>query len=718
MAKHHEPFNALGPIEWAAVRLEQEDEEKGGLGSFLSKTFGDAQTIVDSIPAPPVVDRSPAIGRRSTTTTRLRSHTDSSVLHVAAAPPHFGGGEAQPTCAGISRDAKTAALADKIRGEWKEVKINPRDNPLDIKVYKLGAKDGKGGWFARRSVHDSSLPFERWRLALEREFAESLKCAGKPGGGNIRGIGAERRVEVDFCDGLGRLEVYRLSAQFPGPTTPRDFVTLLLTSDTQPTGADDEKPKMRQFMVVSKPCNHPECPPRPGFIRGQYESVELIREIPLNQPPAPARRRARSSTDLRADTGGQDAEEIGTAIEWLMATRSDPGGSVPRFMVEKGTPSGIVTDAIRFLKWATVKEPKSFAGTEGEGSQTKTAVIEADSNRQQGQMRSSSSATLARASAIISKSTSSYPQRTGSIPGQKSAVPHNTHDECCHGGDSDDDGVQNPGGFYSMMSSAIGAASVAVTSRLPSNPFPGTAHTIADENLGKRHGDSGREDGDEEKRLASDLSEDEADDVDDDDDDKSSVRTFASAIEPSSPVREEPTSKAKDTSSPPPASVLSKDSRASSSLSMSTTTQLAAGGSTTNKESHHKKEMRKLDARRRKLDDKLEHIQARSAERGAVAREKAEKDAARLEAKYQKEMQKLEQKRLAEEKKAHERVIKQQEREDKKKMRLEMDKTKTERDLAKREIEMLRAQVGELQAQNTRLVARLGRMGIDVNDET
>ena len=32
-------------------------------------------------------------------------------------------------------------------------------------------------------------------------------------------------------------------------------------------------------MVVSKPCVHPHCPPRQGIIRGQYESVELIREV-------------------------------------------------------------------------------------------------------------------------------------------------------------------------------------------------------------------------------------------------------------------------------------------------------------------------------------------------------------------------------------------------------------------------------------------------------
>lgn len=40
------------------------------------------------------------------------------------------------------------------------------------------------------------------------------------------------------------------------------------------------------------------------------------------------------------------------SVEWIMITRSDPGGSVPRWMVERGTPSGIIKDAERFLDWA------------------------------------------------------------------------------------------------------------------------------------------------------------------------------------------------------------------------------------------------------------------------------------------------------------------------------------------------------------------------------
>ena len=38
-------------------------------------------------------------------------------------------------------------------------------------------------------------------------------------------------------------------------------------------------------------------------------------------------------------------------IEWIMLSRSDPGGNVPRWMVERGSPFSIVKDAEKFLKW-------------------------------------------------------------------------------------------------------------------------------------------------------------------------------------------------------------------------------------------------------------------------------------------------------------------------------------------------------------------------------
>lgn len=289
-----------------------------------------------------------------------------------------------------------------------------------MSVYKLAGTDGKGAWFARRSVH-CGLGFERWKRALQQEFPETMKIDGGPGEGNIRGIGGERCVECRKAE-RGKMEVYHLSAQFPGPTTPRDFVTMLLTTERT---AEESGP--RQFMIVSKPCLHPQTPERDGFIRGQYQSVEVIREVPVlpsraksasmndlsatghpkhpkkerkraesqasslgrdavlrnahschpapdengidapaaaqSPPPrTPSEARRRGKTISFAGSRGTDAKgeyhdipaddpEL-NPVEWIMLTRSDPGGSVPRFMVERGTPGSIVADAAKFLNWA------------------------------------------------------------------------------------------------------------------------------------------------------------------------------------------------------------------------------------------------------------------------------------------------------------------------------------------------------------------------------
>ena len=57
----------------------------------------------------------------------------------------------------------------------------------------------------------------------------------------------------------------------------------------------------------------------------------------------------------RDDEGSAGDDEL-NPVEWVMVTRSDPGGSVPRFMVERGTPGSIVADASKFLDWATKKK--------------------------------------------------------------------------------------------------------------------------------------------------------------------------------------------------------------------------------------------------------------------------------------------------------------------------------------------------------------------------
>lgn len=102
-------------------------------------------------------------------------------------------------------------------------------------------------------------------------------------------------------------------------------------------------------MFVSIPVTHPDAPPRNGMVLGQYESIEMIREIPLE--------------------GNDDPET--NPVEWIMVTRSDPGGGIPRFMVERNVPSSIVADAVKFLDWACART-EDGSGEEPKGGEENT----------------------------------------------------------------------------------------------------------------------------------------------------------------------------------------------------------------------------------------------------------------------------------------------------------------------------------------------------------
>ncbi|KAI8966856.1 hypothetical protein F5Y11DRAFT_308333 [Daldinia sp. FL1419] len=673
MTNAHEAFKALGPINWEDVPQDQ-------LDTFLKDAFTDAQCIIDSIPVSSASLQHTALPRSATET------------NLSSLP---------------SRDSNLSERAAKLRKEWKECKINPRENPLGLDVYKLSAKDGKGAWFARRSVHDG-FTFEKWKLGLEKEFDESLKVEGGPGAGSIRGIGADRKIVSQAVEGIGKMRVYQLSAQFPGPTAPRDFIGLLLSSDS----ITDAPGTPRHYMLVSKPCVHPECPPRQGYIRGQYESVEFIREIRVEKPL----RKTRSSIDLPNDeavasmrgntenlgkeatirsarqaaepdngeSGRKRGRTIGTAdagddreegdnyetmIEWLMVTRSDPGGSVPRFMIERGTPPGIAGDANKLVKWISSKSMEDLAESDSEGTESKPETY----NTQ----RVDSEKT------VTAKSTSNTVHRPKASQSLTSQQKEEIADE--------------PGsvGVYGMIANALNAAASAAASRIP-NPF----------------GPVNGEDAD-----ASDLSSTNRDD------DESSIHSFHSLEGEEVDENDYSSQKPGDSSTQLTPSVTNggaESTVSSESLTARTTAQ-----------SHHEKELRKLEERKRKTEEKLRRAQERalskrgngedgsSSQRDEAAmqklREKHERELAKQQEKYQRELTKLEAKRASEAKKAEERRRKTLEREEKTTLAMELDKVRAERDIARKQMEILKEQIGELQAQNTMLVARLGREGVHVD---
>jgi len=319
MAELHQALEVLGPIDWADVPQD--------LGPFMKNLFENGELICNSVPPPPG-----GTAYEASKPTQPKPDAAKSAKQVVMS-------DARPV------DPHPDHVA--LQKSWgKPVKLNAKDNPLGISVYKMAAKDRHGAWFARRQVLEG-VSLTKVRRAMQREFAESLAQTGGAGAGNVRGIGGDRSLDKKEVDDVGKMEALQLSAQFPGPTAPREFITLLLTSENALSDKTSQGKYSvpRHYMVVSKPLTHPDAPNRDGegYVKGTYQSVEMIREIPLNPPPE------------KEGSADGDKHEL-NPVEWIMITRSDPGGGIPRFMVERGTPSSIAADVSKFLDWACAKD--------------------------------------------------------------------------------------------------------------------------------------------------------------------------------------------------------------------------------------------------------------------------------------------------------------------------------------------------------------------------
>ncbi len=480
-------------------------------------------------------------------------------------------------------------------------------------------------------------------------------------------------------------------------------------------------------MVVSKPCIHPDCPERPGFIRGHYGSVEFIREIPIKP------KRSLSSTDLLNHRNGRaispslekdallrnaehkmngggpgrgmsasvddsvltegrargrtisfagsrgakakgeamdnpnDFDETSeeNAVEWIMVTRSDPGGSVPRFMVERGTPAGIVGDASKFLNWACKKEhPDSEDEAELVAGQTNHARTNHERASDLGALQTDGHlAGLDGVSDIPSSST--VPENDKAmLPGLQ--VP----------------GQTQQGGLLSSVTNAAYTgietyAPQAVVDYLPGHSRPGSTSTSAT-NLPISDLPNGTRDA-ETSSIASEAS----------------IDSFASAEE------------------------VFNDSLSVKSTSSLTTSSNLKGSSGM---SPHEKELAKLNDRKKALDSKLskireketkdkEDLTSKEEERIRRAEEKHAREVQKQEEKYKKELARLEAKRQKDVAKEEERKKKALDKDEKARLTREKDEVKQELEVMRKERDILREQVGALQKENTALVAKIGRLG-------
>ena len=719
MASLHDSLHSLSPINFADV-----PQSPDKLDGWLKDLYAQVQVVLESIP---IAEPDEAHGRNRaqtwTSTASSASEISSSSARTEEPPSEYA----------------------KLQKEWgKPVKLKASENTLGISVYKLGGKDGKGSWFARRSVHEG-LGFARFRSAFEKEFATSLAVQGPPGEGNIRGIGAEKRIEDIDVPHRGHIEVFQLSAQFPGPTTPRDFVTFLTTSTKGVThyGQAAKVPELepRTYMIVSKPCNHESTQPRNGFIRGQYESVEFIREIPrklktshsstdLSQIEAhhrhehnlehdmlvknaekrthtfneegtqhtkmsseasrersPAgRRRGHTVGDPQSSTHHHEHDDYDpeeNPVEWIMVTRSDPGGSVPRFLVDRGTPGSICADAVKFLNWACalkenqtpatparpheVYRRESYTAFEGEHGKTDSEhePLAKSEHAAEGQAENDPPVVLPEASSTSPVTTTA-------------TAPNETHEDPMAGS-----------GMMATVAGAIGA--FAPQSLL--DHFAHTGNTDTPHNRPIEDGDRLIPESAAPVTAPVTAHNDVAVAHQDADSVSLSAASFASADSHLTSDNEDP-------------SLTSQSLNASSNNVPSP-----------NSHEHHLVKLNerkaamnsKFEASREKLVKDSSASEAKQQAAVSKAEEKHKKELAKHDERYQKELKKIEERKEKEQKKLEAAKRKEEDKDEKLKLRRERDEANEKLKLMEQEKDLWMKQVGDLQKENTALMTRIGK---------
>lgn len=457
-----------------------------------------------------------------------------------------------------------------------------------------------------------------------------------------------------------------------------------LSSESVPEGSP-EKAVPRSFLSISRPTTHPDAPDRSGFVKGTYESAELIREIPLF-PENPEM----------------------NPVEWLMITRSDPGGGIPKFLVERGTPGSVVGDVPKFINWAIQqgdvppfdeKETAEEAARQNES----TAVAASPEKQAPGAHTSASSKTD---EATASTGAAAVPDTATSNHLSSSPQSHVRKP-------SQDQSTGGPAGYLASVRNAVGET---FNAYLP------------------HFGNGGLEE------VSSDSSSDISD--------ASSVRTFGTAVgDPEHNAHADrhtpgaPTAKGANVASDGTHSDLSQSTRgvlaADTPIPTARVDAILAELDIRKPNNSSERDLVKLSEKRRSLDARIAaaRISAQEqrrtltelAESPAVAGDDARKDATKdqqskaekaakefekQEAKYRSEIGKLEDKRDKLAIKIEERQRKDEEKDELKRAKQQRDEWKDRVKVMERENGILRKQVEGLLKDNEALVSHIGDEGV------
>lgn len=661
----HEALKALAPIDHGEFPADAQS-----LDAQLEASLAEAHTLISSIPPPADLPR-----------------------HLLLPKPP---------------GAHVAAL----QNEWKPVKLSGRENALGLSMFKLVARDGRGTWFARRSIH-TGVPFDRFEKGLQHEFSQPTAAEEGVRPTPIRGVGRDVLVRRQSSP-LGKAEVLQLSAQFPGPSAPRDFVEGCLSSSAHPADlalaresgqqradTEDDGSRPRQFTLISKPVlNHPGCEERPGYVRGTYESVEFIREIPF----APGSlSRSRSTPDISSATASNTTASAGPrprgktvgqapvgrgeaaqdhAVDWIMITRSDPGGSVPKWMVERGTPGGIARDAERFLSTLLAAEATA------EAQPPKDASEEPSQQQQQQQQNSAGPESTQKAIETKDLASAAAAQQLADVLASTETPLDRVRE------DSDTTSGGSGGGGAGYLSGAFESVALGMASLAQSMIYPPPPPTLP-------LGDDGDDD-DETPPSPRASPEDNlsmtagggGDDGDDDSEPASTTWSFATCLDS---LHETETASASASAGRTPPQGLSRTPSVSSAATRASS---ARAGQTA-----EERALAQFLREKQKLDEKLKKEEHKHTERERKMAEKHLRNMDKQESKYRRALAKANEKQAKDEDRRQREARKRRER-DEKGRRREIDELKKVVEGLTRENLQLRERVDDLEAERRELPAK------------
>ena len=377
--------------------------------------------------------------------------------------------------------------------------------------------------------------------------------------------------------------------------------------------------------------------------------------------------RGASAKGEKHDNPDADEDDESHPVEWIMITRSDPGGSVPRFMVERGTPGGIVADASKFLDWACKKEhPEEdveaveAGGTENIKAKKQEALHAAELNG-----HSAGLGGLDDSEDMMSQNPPMATVKTN----PEATVPLDT---------------TSSSGILDSVAKAAYASLETYAPQVVLDRFPG--HSPSQSMSASMPSLRGGNDNGLVNSLSKSLSRSASTSS------VSSVGSFASA--------EDHFKGAEDTLSTTSSQAASKDKKAMSP---------------------HEKALASLDERKRLLREKLtkareketkdkEELTSKEQERLRKAEEKHAQEVAKQEEKYKKEIARLEAKRVKEAAKDQERKRRAEDKDEKAKLTREKEEMRQQLAVATQERDLLKEQVGALQKENTLLVVKMGKM--------